>query len=280
MKTVLSRLHPASAFVYLAGILIMAALNRHPWMTCTQLLCLGGIYLYYERHPGKILPFIGIILLSAVLNGVFVQRGNTAAVTAAGRTVTAEALLYGGNAGILLVNVLFLFSLWNRCFRQEHWVYLFGSAFPKLGVILSMAMNLIPKYRKQAEKFSNVRKELYKESAVRRAAAVCSMELTWAFESSMDQLDSMNARGYGTVKRSHFHLFQFGKRDGCFMAAAVLLFLINLYGFWKFYAHFYFYPEVRWGGFDLKDFCFVLCMGIQILLPLLFWEGGKKLCIR
>lgn len=41
MKTVLSRLHPASAFVYLAGILIMAALNRHPWMTCTQLLCLG-----------------------------------------------------------------------------------------------------------------------------------------------------------------------------------------------------------------------------------------------
>jgi len=28
-------------------------------------------------------------------------------------------------------------------------------------VILSMAMNLIPKYRKQAEKFSNVRKELY-----------------------------------------------------------------------------------------------------------------------
>lgn len=110
-------------------------------------------------------------------------------------------------------------------------MYLFGSAFPKLGVILSMAMNLIPKYRKQAEKFSNVRKELYKESAVRRAAAVCSMELTWAFESSMDQLDSMNARGYGTVKRSHFHLFQFGKRDGCFMAAAVLLFLINLYGF-------------------------------------------------
>lgn len=275
MKTVLSRLHPAAAFAYLSGILIMAALNRHPWMTCTQLLCLGGIYLYYERRPGKMLPFVGIILLSAVLNGVFVQRGSTAVVTAADRTVTAEALLYGGDAGILLVNVLFLFSLWNRCFRQEHWVYLFGSAFPKLGVIVSVAMSLIPRYRNQAEKFSNVRKGLYEESAVRRAMAVCSMELTWAFESSMDQLDSMNARGYGTVKRSHFHLFQFGKRDGCFLAAAVFLFLINLYGFWKFYSDFYFYPVIRWNGFGLRDFCFIICMAIQILLPLLFREGGS-----
>ena len=93
MRTVLSRLHPAAALVYLAGILIMAALNRHPWMTCTQLICLGAIYLYYERRPGKVVPFVGIILLSAVLNGVFVQRGSTAVVTAGDRLVTAEALL-------------------------------------------------------------------------------------------------------------------------------------------------------------------------------------------
>lgn len=275
MRTVLSRLHPAAALVYLAGILIMAALNRHPWMTCTQLICLGAIYLYYERRPGKILPFIGIILLSAVLNGVFVQRGSTAVVTAGDRLVTAEALLYGGNAGILLVNVLFLFYLWNRCFRQEHWIYLLGSFFPKLGVVFSMAMGLIPRYKDQAKKFMDARKSLYRESLLRRAMTVTSMELTWAFESSMDQLDSMNARGYGMGKRSHFHLFRFRKKDGWFLGTALCLFLINLYGYWKFYSHFYFYPVIRWESIGIPDLFFIACMGIQILFPVMFKEGGS-----
>ena len=39
-----------------------------------------------------------------------------------------------------------------------------------------------------------------------------SMETTWAFESSMDQLDSMNARGYGILKTNTFSFIYVGEK--------------------------------------------------------------------
>ena len=49
------------------------------------------------------------------------------------------------------------------------------------------------------------------------------METTWAFESSMDQLDSMSARGYGVKKRTHFHLFIWERKDWIHIAEIVIL---------------------------------------------------------
>ena len=71
------------------------------------------------------------------------------------------------------------------------------------------------------------------------------MELTWAFESSMDQLDSMNARGYGTVKRSHFHLFRL-ENGRMFLAQRSSVFDQSVW-FLEILCSFLFYPEVRGG---------------------------------
>ena len=54
-----------------------------------------------------------------------------------------------------------------------------------------------------------------------------SMETTWAFESSMDQLDSMSARGYGIGKRTHFHLFRWERNDWIHIVEIVILTILN-----------------------------------------------------
>ena len=56
-----------------------------------------------------------------------------------------------------------------------------------------------------------------------------SMETTWAFESSMDQLDSMNARGYGVLKRTHFHLFVWEKKDWIHIGAIIFVAILGLF---------------------------------------------------
>ena len=271
MKFVLSRMHPLACLTYLTAVLTMIAVRRHPWVLGTQLICLLGIDLFYGRKVRTLFLAAGMILAAAICNGWFVQRGMTVLFTAAGRRISLEALLYGANAGILLVNVCLLFSLLNRCFHKEHWVYLFGTVFPHLGVVFSMALGLIPKYRRQAEDMMHARKNLCEESAIRRVLTVTSMELTWVFESSMDQLDSMNARGYGVGSRSHFHLFHFGRKDGIYLTAVLLLFGVNLYGYWKFYSDFYFYPVIQWSGLETIDMLFIAAAGLQILFPAFFY---------
>ena len=50
-------------------------------------------------------------------------------------------------------------------------------------------------------------------------------------ESSMDQLDSMGARGYGIGKRTHFHLFRWERNDWIHIVEIVILTILNLWAY-------------------------------------------------
>ena len=80
-----------------------------------------------------------------------------------------------------------------------------------------MAFGLIPRYQNHAKKILKTRKSLKSERAVQRVMYTMSMEMTWAFESSMDQLDSMNARGYG-VKKEHIFIYLHGREKTGFIS--------------------------------------------------------------
>lgn len=274
MEKSLKRMHPMGLLLYFSGNFLFAMWSRHPWMTGIQMVCLCSIYFYHEKSVRKLLPFFGIVFLAAVTNPLFVQRGITVLFYIGNLPVTMESFFYGLHYGCILMNTLLLFSIFRRYFRQEHWVYLFGSIFPKLGVMFSMAMGLLPKYKKQTQLMLDTQKQFIEKSLFHRVMKVCSMETTWAFETSMDQLDSMNARGYGLKKRTHFHLFQFEKKDAVDIIEILMLCMVNGYGYLKFYSDFYFYPMIVWNTFRIRDVFFVIFMAAQILLPFLWKEGS------
>lgn len=273
MNRALKRMHPAGLLVYFLSVLLVVMWNRHPWMTVIQTVTLSTIYIYEERKIKKIGPFLLPVVLAAVTNPVFVQRGVTVLFYAGSLKITLEAVLYGVNYGLLLMNVMLLCFTMNRYLKSEHWIYLAGSAFPKLGMAVSMVFRLIPKYRKQGEEMLKARAALKKERCAARLMKVCSMETTWAFETSMDQLDSMEARGYGAgKKRTHFHLFSFEKRDVLRLTEIIILFAVNVYGWSRFYGRFFFYPMMIWRPAERKDVFFMGAMALQILLPFLWKE--------
>lgn len=267
-------MHPLGLLLYFAGIFLFSMWSRHPWMTGVQSICLCILYFYHENSLRRIFPFLGVVFIAAITNPLFVQRGITILFYIGSLPVTLEALLYGLHYGCLLMNVLLLFSVFQRYFRCEHWIYLFGSTFPKLGVMFSMAVGLLPKYKKQAKLMIDTQKQFGKESPIRRAMKIFSMETTWAFETSMDQLDSMNARGYGLKKRTHFHLFQFERKDALCILEVLVLCLINGYGYIKLYSKFYFYPMILWNPMGIRDVVFMIFMAMQILLPFFGREGS------
>ena len=77
MIKALKRAHPLVVFSYFLGLLLLAPFSRHPWMTGVQMICLCLLYLYHNRSLKKFLPFTGLIVIVAVTNPIFVQRGRT-----------------------------------------------------------------------------------------------------------------------------------------------------------------------------------------------------------
>ena len=242
-------------------------------MTGVQMICLCLLYLYHNRSLKKFLPFTGLIVIVAVTNPIFVQRGRTILYADAHLRITKEALLYGIHYGCVLVNLLLVFSIFNQYIKKEQWIYLSGQIFPKLGVVTSMAFGLIPRYQKQAKKILKTRRSLKSEKAVQRVMNTVSMETTWAFESSMDQLDSMNARGYGVLKRTHFHLFVWEKKDWIHIMEILILTILNLWAYKQYYSRFFFYPMIIMPVFQTKDAIWMVLMGLQFLLPCLWKEN-------
>ena len=144
---------------HLAGI--------HGWQGC-RWFCLCLLYFYHNQSLKKFFPFIVLIVIVAVTNPLFVQRGRTILYADTHVRITKEALLYGIHYGCVLVNLLLVFSIFNQYIKKEQWIYLSGRFFPKLGVITSMAFGLIPRYQNHAKKILKTRKSLKSERAVQR----------------------------------------------------------------------------------------------------------------
>lgn len=246
------------------------AFSRHPWMTAVQTISLIFLYLFHDRKIKKLFPFAGIVLIVAITNPLFVQRGRTIWYANEYLRITKEAFLYGVHYGCVLADLLILFSIFNLYFKKEQWIYISGKVFPKLGVITSMAFALVPRYQRQAKKILKTRKNLKEETRISRMMHTMSMETTWALESSMDQLDSMNARGYGIRKRTHFHLFIWERKDWIHMIEIIGLTLLNGWAYTKYYFRFFFYPMIIMNPIKTEDIFFITVMGIQFLLPFLW----------
>lgn len=77
MIKALKRAHPFVVFTYFAGMFLLAPFSRHPWMTGVQMICLCLLYFYHNWSLKKFFPLIALILIVAVTNPLFVQRGRT-----------------------------------------------------------------------------------------------------------------------------------------------------------------------------------------------------------
>ena len=119
MIKALKRAHPFVVFTYFAGMFLLAPFSRHPWMTGVQMICLCQLYFYHNRSLKKFFPFLALIVIVAVTNPLFVQRGRTILYADTHIRITKEALLYGIHYGCVLVNLLLVFSIFNQYIKKE-----------------------------------------------------------------------------------------------------------------------------------------------------------------
>ena len=216
--------HPAVNFLYFGLVLVFTMFFMHPASLAISLgsslcyaLCLNG------RRAARfsLLYMLPMILMAALVNPAFNHQGATLlAYLPSGNPLTAESILYGIAAAVMLASVITWFSCYHAVMTSDKFIYLFGRIIPALSLVLSMTLRLVPRFKAQLHAVSEaqrcVGRDVSKGPLIRRlrgTVTVLSILVTWALENAIETADSMKSRGYGLPGRTAFSIYRLDSRD-------------------------------------------------------------------
>lgn len=244
--------HPIAVTVYFltaAGISMFCA---NPIITAISLL--GALLLFFvrngRRHLKSHLYFLAMFLIMALINPLVSHNGATVLFVMNHNPVTLEALLYGIGASAGIIAVLYWFRSFSQIMTSDKLLYIFGRLSPKLSLVLSMAIRYAALFGRQKKKVAQSQKALglYKEDnildSIKGGVRVFSVMITWALENGIITADSMEARGYGTGRRTNFSVFRFRKSDSVLLILSLLLSAVTCLGIGFGALEFSYYPVI------------------------------------
>jgi len=146
--------------VWALSTLVVASSTRNPLYGLLLLLVTWAVYALCAPSdvPGMTLSPVRlaslVIPLAIVFNGLTVHLGDTVLfrlptwLPLLGGPVTLEALVFGATNGLVLAAILSGFTTTNRTIPMRDLVRITPRAFHEAGVVLSIALTLIPQTRR------------------------------------------------------------------------------------------------------------------------------------
>jgi len=228
-----SGFHPAVCFSFFLAAIVFTAFFLHPAYLVSSLFASAAYHLTLKGRRGwrTLLGLCPLFLLVSALNPLFNPRGDRVLFSLLGRPYTWEALCYGMAIAGMLAALLLWFSCCAEVITSDRWTGLFGNLIPALSLVLILVLRLIPAFQRKAAQIGGARRcigksahgPLWRREQLLAGMASLSALTSWALEGSVVTADSMRARGYGAARRSCFHPYRFGLRDGAMLAAILIL---------------------------------------------------------
>ena len=224
-------LHPACLFSYFVAVMVLFFLCHHP--LAMVLACACALFFLYNIEGRRAFSWckwmLPVVLFIAVVNPLLNHRGVTRLFKLGNQWITLEAISYGITAGLSLAALILWFGCYSEVMTSEKFLYLFGKIAPASALLISMALQLVPKLNRQLTEIRESQEMLRPErknlsGKLGTALRHTSTLVGWSLEGAVEQTDSMKARGYGLKRRTTFHLFHFDSRDLRFFCGVMILF--------------------------------------------------------
>lgn len=223
-------IHPAVILGYFASVTAFTMCVFHPAFIvisfAASLLCM--LLIGRENVLRTLGTEIILFVLISLVNPLFSANGSTVIFTYFSRPFTLEALAYGMCAAAVFCGALQWLSCFGALFTEEKFVSLFSEISPSVTLLFAMVLKLIPELRQKLMRIKEDRKRICKGTAesVTGKTGVSAENLSaltgWALESAADTAASMNARGFGSGKRSSYAKYRFRARDAILFAIILL----------------------------------------------------------
>ena len=225
-------LHPISAFFYFIMVIFIAMFTINPLIITACYLSgvvFCGILIGIRKLFASLAYSIPIMIMTALINPLFVHKGETILFFLNDNPVTKEAIIYGMFAAMMLMSVFYWCKCYSEIMTSDKFIYLFGKVIPKLSLVLSMTLAFIPKMKRKFREIDEAQKALgiYATQSyvdrIRSKMRVLSILLTNSLETSVDTADSMRARGYGVRGRSSYAVYRFTLPDALYLIYTFVL---------------------------------------------------------
>lgn len=265
-------LHPITLICYFLSILTISMLSFNPVFVISGLF--GAIlYLLMINNKTSIKTFAGylfLFIIIAITNPLFSHNGATPLFFINDSRITLEALLYGVFLSTMIIEVMLWFRCFNLTFDNEKLMYFFGKTFPKLGLIISMALHYIPDLISEYKSILSVQKTFGGKKGIGIYIKSFSAVITQSLENSIEKSNSMSARGYGKAKRTYYSNFKFTKYDLLYLVITVVLFIMSVTSIILNTAYFNFYPTIEMNSITLTSALSYIAFLLLSLLPFVF----------
>ena len=218
---------------------------------------------------------IPILIIMTVINTLFTHNGATVLFYVNNSRITLEALLYGLAAAVLLSSIIVWFSCFNVVMTSDKLIYIFGKAAPVLGLTLSMIFRFIPLLKARFREISMGQRCMGRHVAggflakLRQVTKEVSILISWSLEAAIETSDSMEARGYGLLGRSSFHLFKMTPTDKALLTGISISGLIAASGCTLGKTSIYYYPKVVLGQWDVLTVITLAAYVLMLAVPLI-----------
>lgn len=232
MAVLLSKIHPFSSFTYFAAVIFSSMLFREPTAVLIAfifsiLMCC--VFCGFAEIAKGIWYTALLIAVIGFSNMLFVHRGETVLLFVNGMPLTLEAAFSGAVSAMTVVSVIYLCKCYSKIMTDDKFVYLFGRWLPKLSLILSMTLSVIPRIRRKYNEIEQAQNALgiygntgYTDKLKAKLRGVSTL-ITVSLESSVITSDSMVARGYGLKGRRDSKIYRIKASDIVFAVVGVLL---------------------------------------------------------
>lgn len=256
----LQSLHPAASFTLVAVLLVLVLIFSHP-------LYLAGIFAVtfftiWAADGLKILKgylkfALWVVLMVLVINPLVNQSGNTVLwlsphLPLAGRlVVTLEAVSYGAAMGLRLLNVVGVFCLYGLIVHPDRLLNLISRFAHKPALVISLATRLLPAMAASLNKIREVQQlrgvdfstgSLKKR--VGRYTTIFNILLVSSLEDSLQVAEAMQARAFGSGRRSSYRRDLFRPRDGLCLAGGIFSLGAAVYSVIHALGSYTFFPEL------------------------------------
>lgn len=272
-----SEFHPVVNLFYLLGMLIITMSNMNPVLIAISftasffyMLNIDGI-IHIKRIFIISLP---ILFFSVLIMPLFYHNGVTPLFYVNDMQVTLETVIYGVVMTFLLLAVMQLFFIWNKWISSEKFLYLFGKISPNIALVLSMVFRMVPLMIKRwhdihdAQKGMGAADKRSLSGKIRLFVKEISILLSWCLENSIDTSISMESRGYGTGKRTSFHLFRWHINDVIALLLIIPIIIIMLIIIVNCGFEVNYFPEMCIRSFNIREKVMIIVYGVYSIIPL------------
>lgn len=278
--------HPYVQFFYYVCVGLLVLNFNHPLFLVVGLLLLVLVNLSHDRGKALKKWSLPLLMMSGfmiVLNPFLVSRGTNILFYFRGKQVTLEATVYGVTMALFIVSIIVMFVSFNIILNGNRFLFIFARILPKTAFLIMLSIRFVPLLKSRLDQINAVQRVRgmsitagsLRERA-RNGLLRIQILLTWSLEEAVQTADSMQARGYGSGKKSSYIPYKMERRDWTWFSLLIFLFVISIAGGYLGYGKIVVYPVLGTLHLFLIDWVLFICMIIIFSFPLLV-EGSEWL---